>query len=264
MIKAATLTLSVALFAPFLNVPGSYADTVTTFYQNSYPKYVQSNGGFSGLCMDIINAVEAKTGIKVVNKGVPDNAFRPLKRIQVDISKGNIDVFFCLARNANREKHFDYISTPLYEVNHVVAVRSGEFPNIRSLDDIRELGPATMLTNFGTATERFLKKQGGLNVDATADSLELNLRKLLLGRGDFVYFHDIGLYSTIRQKFPNAPIDVLPAKFRSYSHYLVVSKKVPPRLKAALERALAELKQDGTLASIIEKYKTIHEGPDGS
>ncbi|WP_420415415.1 substrate-binding periplasmic protein [Roseibium sp.] len=264
MVKSAILIKGVVFAQLLLSLTGLRAEEITTFYQDSYPKYIQTDGGFSGLCMDLIAAVETKIGTKIVNKGVPDNAFRPLKRIQVDIEQGNIDVFFCLAKNSKREKLFDYISTPLYEVNHVVAVRSGEHVGIQNLDDIRDLTSATVLTNFGTATERFLNNQIGLTVDATADSLELNLRKLLLGRGEFVYFHDIGLYSTIRQKFPNEELDVLPAKFRSYYHYLVVSKEAPNGLRETLEKAIRELNQDGTLAKIIKKYKSIKEGPDGS
>jgi len=240
------------------------ADTITTYYQDSYPKYVRSDGKFTGICVEIPNAIEEKIGTRIVNKGGTENAFRPLKRIQIDIQNGDIDVFFCLAKNSQREKLFDYITTPLYEVNHVVAVRAGEHQSVQSLDDIRRLDAATILTNFGTATERYLSLQEGLTVDTTADSLELNIRKLLLGRGDFVYFHDIGLYSTIRQKFPNEPIDVLPSRFRSYGHYLVVSKAASKGLKQTLEKAVADLQKDGTLAKISQKYKTKTPEPDGS
>lgn len=242
----------------------TFGDEITTFYQDSNPKYIASNGRIYGLCMDIIKAVEDVANLSVVNTGLPASPFRPLKRIILDVANGNIDVFFCLARNTSREALFDYVSTPLYEVNHRVAVRSGEYTDVETLDDIRALGTATVLTNFGTATERFLMKQRGIEIDASASTLTANLQKLLLGRGEFVYFHDIGLYSTIRQNFSDKKIDVLPASFRSYHHYLVVSKNAPTDLKDRLEKAVAVLEANGTLGAIIKKYKTTERNGDAS
>ncbi|QDG77666.1 ABC transporter substrate-binding protein [Labrenzia sp. PHM005] len=235
---------------------GVQATEVTTVYQDSFPKYIDSGDKVSGLCIELIHAVEKKLGdVTFVGKPSGDQ-FRPLKRIEVEVANGTIDVFFCMAKNSRRADLFDYIRTPLYEVNHVVAVRKGEHQNIKEFGDIRRLGNVSILTNFGSATARFLSKQGGLNVDSSGQTLDQNLKKLIVGRGEFVYFHDIGLYSTIREKFKDEPLEVLPARFHSYHHYLVISKKAPVGLRDRLESAIADLHNDGTLESIVQKYKT--------
>lgn len=240
-----------------LAVPNVHSAEISTYYQDSFPKFIKSDAAVSGLCMDMIKAVEAKTGDVVVNDNTGNNRFRSLKRIEAELVEGNADVFFCMAKNERREAMFDYVATPLYEVNHVVAVRKGEHSNVKTFDDIRQLSDVSVMTNSGTATERYLIKQGGMNVDAGAEALDQNIKKLLADRGDFVYFHDIGLYSRLAESFSGAPLDVLPTSFRKYHHYLVVSRKAPAGLKERLEKAVAELEADGTLAEIANRYRTV-------
>lgn len=233
------------------------AEDLTIYYQDSFPKYINVADKVEGLCMDIMHAVEERLGGDYTfNRNVIDaRMFMPMKRIVQYLAIGKISVFFCMAKNDAREDTINYIEPPLYEVNHVVAVRSGEFENVQSIKDIIAIDGA-VLTNYGTNTYMFLEEQGRLKLDGSAESLEQNLTKLLLGRGDFVYFHDIGMYSTLARKFEGAPIDVLPTSFNKYYHYLVVSKKAPAELKGRLEKAVAELEEDGTLAAITSKYKS--------
>lgn len=234
----------------------SYGSELKTEYQNSYPKYYLTDNKDKkevvGLCIDMIKAVEKKLPeIKIIsNKG-----FIPFKRIQANLYNGKIDVFFGFAKNRNRLKKYIFIDIPLYEVNHVIAVRRDDNIKINTFDDIRKLmGDNRILTNFGTATENFLNKQGGLEVDSGGKDLTKNLIKLILKRGRFVYFHDIGLISTIKRDLKKTDIKILPTSFRKYHHYVAFSRKVPKKVIEKFVSAIKKLSNNGDLKRIQEKY----------
>lgn len=188
--------------------------------------------------------------------------FVPFKRIQNNLDEGKIDVFFGFAKNPKRMKKYKFTDTPIYEVNHIIAVRANDKINIKTLDEISKIkGSKTILTNFGTATERFLKTKEKLTVDAGGKNLSVNLEKLLLGRGRMVYFHDLGLYSTVKRDFSPGKIKILPVSFRKYFHYIAFSKKVPLEIIAKVNTAATKLKEEGTLKKIREKYIKGYAAP---
>ncbi len=229
-----------------------------TEFQSSYPKYYYSdasNSSVEGLCIDIIKLIEKETGIQIVGEPI----FIPFKRIQHNLDKGSIDVFFGFAKNAKRQNMYTFVDPPLYEVNHVIGIRKDDSVTVATFDDIKALKENNViLTNSGTATERYLKKQGGLTIDSLADSLEMNFKKLLAKRGRFIYFHDIGLVSNIKIFYPNGEIKVLPASFRKYSHYVAFSKKTPDDVVKKVRAAIEKLSKNGELKKIAAKYSSFN------
>lgn len=127
--------------------------------------------------------------------------------------------------------------------------------NIRSLDDIRKLAPDNIiLTNYSTATEHLLKAQEGLSVDSEATSIAANLKKLLLDRGRFICFHDLGLLGAIERNGYSEKIRVLPLILKTYYHYIAFSPDTPESVIRQVDLAAQKLKASGELAKIREKY----------
>jgi ABC-type amino acid transport substrate-binding protein len=248
--------LTIAIFCTFVFCTKSPGAELKTEYQNSYPKYyISSSSGktrVNGLCIDIIKAVEKElTEIKITAK----KEFVPFKRIQGNLEEGKIDVFFGFAKNSKRLEKYKFIDIPIYEVNHVIAVKADDNINIKTLEDTGKLkGNKTILTNFGTATEKFLKEKENLTIDAGGKTLSVNLEKLLLGRGRMVYFHDLGLYGTVKRNFNSGKIKILPVSFRKYFHYIAFSKKVPTEVIDKVKDAVKKLKDNGTLEKIRGSY----------
>ena len=83
------------------------------------------------------------------------------------------------------------------------------------------------------------------------------LRKLLADRGRFVYFHDLGLISTIKRDFRHKEIKVLPASFRKYYHYVAFSKKVSPEIIEKISSAISNLSKNGALNRIRAQYASF-------
>ncbi|MCP4403428.1 MAG: transporter substrate-binding domain-containing protein [bacterium] len=245
----------------FVLVMVSSADGIelkTVYQENSFPKYVldrsETLADATGICVEILAALE---------RDVPDLTFSaikasPFKRVLHELEKGGIDFFCGMARNEERENKYIYLDTPVYKVSYIVAVRADDKISVENFDDIRKLAPDNViLTNAGTAAERFLKEQGGLSIDARGKDIPQNLKKLQAKRGRFYLFHDLGLASTLKKDFQGQNLKVLPASFREYHHYAVFAKQSDPEVVDHVGAALKELAERGKLKAIFEKYVSM-------
>lgn len=228
---------------------------LNTAAQDSAPKYFLENNNMKGLCIDIMEAIE-KIDPKIKFKG--QNRFIPFKRIKKMLKTGELDLFFGFVKNVSREKEYVFIEPALYNVNHVVAVRSDDDVDVKSFEDIRKLGAnGAILTTFGTSTRRYLEKQGGLIIDDGSKTVISNLKKLLRKRGRFFYYHNLGLVTSIRNINLENKIKILPTSFREYSQYVAFSKKVPADTIAKVKVALEKLALNGKLELIFKKYSVL-------
>jgi len=229
---------------------------LNTAAQDSAPKYfLDENKIISGLCIDIMKAIEN------VDKNIRFtgyNRFVPFKRIKKMLKNGEMDIFFGFVKNKSRLKDYIFLDEPLYKVNHVIAVLREDNVIINNFDDIRKLGnDGKILTTFGTSTGRFLEKQGGLKIDDSGKTILANLKMLIRKRGRFVYYHNLGLVTTIKKENLENKIIILPSSFREYSQYIVFSKNVSKEVIQNIKKALLKVKNNGTLDKIYLKYSTI-------
>jgi len=235
-----------------------FCSTITfkTAAQNSAPKYfLNEDKKMSGLCIDIMSAI-SEIDEDIIFTG--QNVFLPFKRMKKMLKEGEIDVFFGFVKNELREKEYVFINPTLYNVNHVLAKRKDDLVQVRSFGDIRLLGKeGKLITTFGTSTKRYLDKQGGLIIDDHGKSISANLKMLLRERGRFVYYHDLGLITTIKNEKLGEKIKVLPTSFRSYSQYVAFSKHMDKKSIEKLKKALEKLKKNGKLDKIFKKYVNI-------
>jgi len=208
-----------------------------------------------GLCIDIMKEIE-KIDPEIKFQG--QNVFLPFKRMSKMLKDGELDLFFGFVKNKEREKDFIFIEPSLYTVNHVIAVLKDDNIQVNSFDDIRALGKdGKIMTTFGTSTKKHLEKQGGLIIDDHGKTISANLKMLLRNRGRFVYYHNLGLITSIKKHKLENKIEVLPTSFRKYSQYVVFSKHVSKEKIQKIKTALVKLKLTGTLDSIFKKYSQI-------
>ena len=236
-------------------VSGAVQAQVTEFRtaaQDSFPKYYrEAKGPFQGLCADILRAFsEIDPGLKPML----EPGFVPMARIQRQMESGNLDAFFCMARNEARMTYAHFLEPPLYRVSHVIAVRADDDLAIRDFDDIRALGrKGVVLTMHRTAADRFLNAQGGLILE-TGNSVTNLLKRLMIGRVRMVYYHDLGLSATIRKEKLERQVRLLPTSFRQYHRYLAVSHSADASIRERLGAALQKLHKSGDLLRIADHY----------
>lgn len=234
----------------------SFAIELRTAAQDSAPKYYKTETNhMAGLCVDIIHAIER------VDPGIRFNGYQefvPFKRLQRQLEYGELDIFLGLKQTEKRKGKYIFLDVPLYQLNYVMAARSDDTVQIQTFDDVRSLHEnGKILSVFGSAASRFLKKQGGLIINDGAESPFILLKMLKYERGRFAFYHDLGLQSTINKDGFVDDFKLFPVSFLTYYHYGAFSKNVPVEIITRVNNALETLKASGTLSEIHRKYTAL-------
>ncbi|KAI1693848.1 ribulose-phosphate 3 epimerase family domain-containing protein [Ditylenchus destructor] len=99
-------------------------------------KYAFDDPQRPGLCAEIAAAVQ-RIDPELRIEGL-NQAF-PLRRLELMLSNGDLDVFFCLLNSEQRRAQMRFLPVPLYRVNHVVAMRAGDARMPKGWDELRKL-----------------------------------------------------------------------------------------------------------------------------
>jgi len=231
--------------------------TVRTIAQSgSTGKFNLSNTQRPGMMVEIIRAIEHNdptihfTGLE--NQG-------PLPRVEIELERGAIDVFFGMGKTDSRNERFVFVSPPLYQTGYQLAARVDDPVVIAALNDVKALGPdGVVLVNSDEVHADYLHMDAGLTLDASAGNAILNLNKLKLKRGRFYFASTLSLAEEIRALNLAEEIKILPPKFLVSNVYAVFSKDAP---NAAVERIvmnLVKMEKTGELSKIRNRYLSAH------
>lgn len=229
----------------------AWALEIRTAAQDSQPKYIREDSGFSGVCPDIWSAiarVDPQLRFTLVH------GFTPLARIEMQLEHGEIDAFCGLAKTPQRLDKLDFVQPPIYVTHSILAARMDETANPKNFDDLRRLD-ATVLVVTNTVHAQVLAEQQDIRVDAGAKDTSQNLQKLLAGRGRFILHNDFALADEIQRDQLGDKIKLLPTPMFTDGRFFVVSRQADPAIKARLAAALLTLQRSGELARIFNLYK---------
>ena len=214
--------------------------------------YTDHTGAKHGLCMDIMRAVEAADpDIRFVGQ----DAFLPHRRMERRLEDGRLDVIFGMSATQARRR-FLVSDTALYTVRLVLAKRADDPAAPSTIHDLAALPPQdVVLAPAHSASARHLRQMGLGNVNDGARDVQAMLRMLRKGRGRFACHHDLGLNHTITRFGLQGEVSLLPASLHEAPHYAFFSRRADPEAVAAVEAALARLKEQGKLEAIVERYR---------
>lgn len=231
---------------------GATAPLRTAAQDNNLFKY-NPHGQRQGLCVDVLLAIERiDPNLRFTGWDQPAS----LPRIESALADSQLDVFCGLIRTPGREAKFGFIGVPVYTVRHRIAVRADDNVQVRSLDDIGRLGPGNVvLVLKGTAHEELLRRHGGLELDASAQNLDVNLRKLVHRRGRFLYHTETALLRYIEAAKLSGQVKLLPAVLKEDQMLFAVSRSLPAATVNRLRNALQRLADRGELKKIYAGYK---------
>jgi ABC-type amino acid transport substrate-binding protein len=163
------------------------------FFEQIYTiNEINGKSEISGMNIEIINAFVRKA---------PEFQFKykpglPAPRLFYYLEKNIIQVVFGVAKNAEREKLYQYADIPLYPVKFSIIIRADDTDvrHISSLEDIRHSGGTVLGFSGSTAIKLFEKKTEHLGIPIeVAPSIEQNFNKLLKGRGRYFVFNHYSL-----------------------------------------------------------------------
>jgi polar amino acid transport system substrate-binding protein len=225
----------------------------TVAQDNNVLKYDRSSAQKPGICVEVIHAVER------IDPGIQFSGWnRPmaLPRVEQQLAQNQVDVFCALIKTPDREARFGFIDVPVYHVHHRIAVRADDAVQVSSLDDIRKLGAdGVVLVGKGTAHEGYLRGLGGLQLEASSGSTDVNLRMLAGGRGRFLYHTENALLRYIEDGKLESKVKLLPMVFKTEALLFAVAPAWPQASRDRLAAALTKLSQRGDLAKIFHSYR---------
>lgn len=225
----------------------------TAAQDNNALKYDFSNKQKPGICVEVIQAIQhLDPELKFSGWDTPSS----LRRIELQLAEGNLDVFCALIKSSARESRFSFIDTPVYTVRHRIAVRADDNVNVKNFDDIRKLGAdGVILVAKSTAHEDLLKKENGLLLESSSGDTAINLRLLVARRGRFFYHTENALLRYIEDGGLKEKVKLLPTVFKEEALYFAVSNSLPAATTMRLHVAMEKLAKRGELARIYARYK---------
>ena len=216
---------------------------------NEYPPFMWKEGDkIVGVGAELAAIIFGELGVKVnsIHAG-------PWKRLQKKAKTGGIDLILGIYKNEERLKYLIYPDESYTSDPVVIFVKKGKsFPYTKWHDLVGKQGGAIMGDSFGQEFDLYAEQNLYIHkVKTTKQALNM----MVLGRLDYVI---CGLYSGRIQMItmglkneieylPN-PI-VTPVAYQAFSKKSKFIKHIP-----YFNKRIAELKVDGTIAKLIEKY----------
>ena len=224
------------------------ADAIHVVTGNDYPPFADKNLPGGGMITEIVDLAFKKVGYQA------HIVYRPWKRGYEETKKGVFAATFPHIKTEERLKDFHY-SQPINTVyTRVFVVKDSPIRELQDLTGRRICVPL----GYGVSErvgERLKKEL--FNAEAPPVDLAGCLKMMLSGRKDFFIINEINGWTTIRETFNTTDhfrtLDVI---FKEETHHLIVSKTTAngERILKAFDRGLDQLREDGTLQTIITRH----------
>ncbi len=204
--------------------------------------YHDEDDNLVGYDVEVAQKIAEKLGVKVsFIEGEWDGLLAGLDAGRYDIMVNGVDI------TEERAEKYDF-SIP-YAFNRTAVIVSGDNTEIQSLEDLA--GKST--ANTISSTYAALAEQYGAKVTGV-DDLNQTFELLLAGRIDATLNAEVTFYDYIGQH-PDANVRIA-ALTEDASQVAIPMRKgeETATLRAAIDQALQELQDDGTLKALSEKY----------
>ncbi|ANZ61249.1 amino acid ABC transporter substrate-binding protein [Secundilactobacillus paracollinoides] len=220
--------------------------TSGTLYPTSYhdPKTKK----LTGFDVQIVRAVGKKLGRKVEFKQLNvDGQLTAVKTGKADMAANDFGI------SPARKKEFT-LSTPYKHSFNSIIVRKKDDSGIHSWADIKGKKAAG---EAGTNYQRLAKQLGATTVNYNNVSNDVYFRDVKNGRTDLI-MNDYYLQKLALKAMPNSGLKIMNNMYFTTnddgSGVGILMKKGNTKLVKQVNKALAELKKDGTLKKISEKF----------
>ena len=236
----ATLFQPSKLFAQQYSVGGDFDYAPFSF--------LDKTGKPSGLEIDVLKAIAASSDLQVnFQLSTWSNAISY-------IQSGKTDIIVGIIFSEEREKFLDF-TIPIHTEYYSIFIRKGlPFKDLSSLYDYR-----LVALNEDVSIEKYLKPMGLFKDYILTESLPLALSVIESGLADYVLAPNLlGLNEIKKNKYNNIEIkgpSIIP------SIYCMAVRKGDTNLLNILNNGISELRRNGKLTEIQEKWK-VYEDDD--
>ncbi|WP_285960501.1 cystine ABC transporter substrate-binding protein [Pseudomonas tohonis] len=212
--------------------------------EGTYPpfNYQDENGKLTGFEVEFAEALAKELGVKVeFQPSKWDGILAALESKRLDLVINQVTI------SEERKKKYDF-STP-YTVSGIQAlVRKGSEDSIKSAADLagKKVG-----VGLGTNYEQWLKENAPKADIRTYDDDPTKFQDLNVGRIDAILVDRLAAFEMVEKTGGRLAVAGEPFSRQEAG---IALRKGDPELLAALDKAIAKLKADGTLKTISEKW----------
>jgi cystine transport system substrate-binding protein len=202
--------------------------------------YHDENNKLVGFDVEIGEAIAAKLGVKPeFLEGKWDGLIAGLDVKRYDAVINQVGI--------TEERKAKYAFSDPYIASKAVLIVKGDNTDIKTFADLKGKKSAQSLTsNFAKLAE-----QNGAELVGT-DGFDQSIQLLLTGRADATINDSLSFLDFKKHK-PDANVKIV-AQEANADHSGVIIAKGEPELLAAINKALADIKADGTYQKIADKY----------
>jgi ABC-type amino acid transport substrate-binding protein len=212
----------------------------------AFPPYESTtdNGGFEGIDVEIAKAIAKNLGLELV---VDDMEF---SSVITTVQSGKEDIAMAgLTETEERKQNVDFTDTYASAVQSVIVPEDSD---IKSIDDLegKKIGCQEGTTGYFTASDT--PENGGFgeeNVTAYADGATA-VNAMLQGKVDAVIIDNEPAKAYVAA---NEGLKLLDTSFAEEEYAIGISKE-NKGLYDAVNEQIKQLKEDGTIQQIIDKY----------
>lgn len=219
-------------------------------------RWINNSGKAVGIDIDIIDYIMKKIGIKY--KVILEDSSARIQAIDKN-SVPPFDMIFTYSKNKEREKYLLYPQESHIEFawNFFIRKEDSNKYKFNTLEDLK--GLTIGATKEFSYTPEFWKagNEGLFKLDIIVKN-NLQILKLLNKRFDMVPMNTLLTSYELKKNGLISKVDFLPVPLKKSSYYNVFVKKSDyPNLEELVKKydeILKEMKEDGTLKSIFNKY----------
>ena len=211
--------------------------------EGTYPpiSYHDEAGNLTGFDVEIAQAIGEKLGVEV------EFTEAEWDSLLAAVDSGRIDtVINAVSITEERQEKYDF-SKPYVSLYRNIIVK-GDNDSIKGTED---LSGTKVAENITTEYAEQLEELGAELVPI--DTLQQAFDLITTGRADFTITEDIQFYPYL-EEHPDADLKIAFTIYDDVDQFAIPLKKGETRLVDAVNQALDELIEDGTLSALSEKY----------
>lgn len=203
--------------------------------------YHDETGELVGYDVEVAKAIAEKLGVEAeFVESNWDSLIAGLDAVRYDVVLNQVTI------TEERLKKYDF-STP-YTISRAALIVSNDNSEITAFEDLKGKKSAQSLTsNYAT-----LAQQYGAEIVSADGSFSKAIELVLTGRADSTINDQVSFYDFLKQQ-PDAQVKLVDT-LEDASENAVLIRKGNDTLVEAINKALEELAQDGTLAKISDQY----------
>ena len=243
------------LFLAFAVCPATVmAFDVNIVHSGSWPPYADEDLPEQGLAIDLVTTALKRAGYSTRVKTAS------LKQILEGSKTGIYDVFATPWYTMDRDRYLDFSQPYLQSSIHFIKRKDLPFEYTR-FDDLENM---TVSVVEDYAYEEDFNESTAIEKISTSSLIE-NLRMLIGREVDLTLDDERVLRYTINQSMPQsmAALEILAKPLAMRGINIGVSRKNPDHamIVARFNKAIAEMKKDGTHDRIVQKHKALYGAP---